>query len=87
MLSALLGGLLHQTRKYEHLEIEDRVGGGDGFAGGLITGLLEGKSPQEAVEWGAAHGALAQSTRGDTSMVTREEIEHVVKGGSARIKR
>jgi 2-dehydro-3-deoxygluconokinase len=80
-------GRFYQSRKYENLEIEDRVGGGDGFAGGVIYGLLSGKTPQEAVEWGAAHGALAQSTRGDTSMVTREEVEHVVKGGSARIKR
>ena len=77
----------YESRRYENLEIEDRVGGGDGFAGGVIYGLLSGKSPQEAVEWGAAHGALAQSTRGDTSMVTLEEIDHVVKGGSARIKR
>ena len=80
-------GKFHESRRYEHLEIEDRVGGGDGFAGGVIYGLLSGKGPQEAVEYGAAHGALAQSTRGDTSMVTLEEVEHVVRGGSARIKR
>jgi 2-dehydro-3-deoxygluconokinase len=81
------GGAFHVSRKYENLEIEDRVGGGDGFAAGLVYGLLSGRGPQEAVEWGAAHGALAQSTRGDASMVTLEEVEHVVKGGSARIKR
>lgn len=80
-------GAFYQSRKYENLEIEDRVGGGDGFAAGVIYGLLSGRTPQEAVEYGAAHGALAQSTRGDTSMVTLEEVEHVVKGGSARIKR
>jgi 2-dehydro-3-deoxygluconokinase len=80
-------GQFYESRKYENLEIEDRVGGGDGFAGGVIYGLLSGKGPQGAVEWGAAHGALAQSTRGDTSMVTLDEVEHVVKGGSARIKR
>lgn len=80
-------GKFYESRKYENLEIEDRVGGGDGFAGGVIYGLLTGKGPQGAVEWGAAHGALAQSTRGDTSMVTLDEVEHVVKGGSARIKR
>jgi 2-dehydro-3-deoxygluconokinase len=80
-------GKFYESRKYENLEIEDRVGGGDGFAGGVIYGLLSGRGPQEAVEYGAAHGALAQSTRGDTSMVTLEEVEHVVKGGSARIKR
>ncbi len=80
-------GKFYESRKYENLEIEDRVGGGDGFAGGVIYGLLSGKGPQGAVEYGAAHGALAQSTRGDTSMVTLDEVEHVVKGGSARIKR
>ena len=80
-------GKFYESRRYENLEIEDRVGGGDGFASGMIYALLSGKGPQEAVEWGAAHGALVQSTRGDTSMVTFEEIEHVVKGGSARIKR
>ena len=80
-------GKFYESRRFESLEIEDRVGGGDGFASGVIYGILSGKGPQEAVEWGAAHGALAMSTRGDTSMVTREEVEHVVKGGSARIKR
>jgi len=80
-------GAFYQSRRYENLEIEDRVGGGDGFAAGVIYGLLTGRSPQEAVEYGAAHGALAQSTRGDTSMVTLEELEHVMRGGSARIKR
>jgi 2-dehydro-3-deoxygluconokinase len=80
-------GKFYGSRKYENLEIEDRVGGGDGFASGMIYALLSGKPAQEAVEWGAAHGALAQSTRGDTSMVTVEEIAHVVKGGGARIKR
>ena len=87
--SAILwtGGKFYESRKYENLEIEDRVGGGDGFASGTIYALLSGKGPDEAVNWGAAHGALAQSTRGDTSMVSRDEVEHVVKGGSARIKR
>jgi len=80
-------GKFHESRKYENLEIEDRVGGGDGFAGGVIYGMLAGKGPQGAVEYGAAHGALAQSTRGDTSMVSLDEVDHVMKGGSARIKR
>ena len=80
-------GRFHVSRKYENLEIEDRVGGGDGFASGMVYALLSGRPPEEAVNWGAAHGALLQSTRGDTSMVTREEVEHVFKGGSARIKR
>jgi 2-dehydro-3-deoxygluconokinase len=80
-------GTFHASRKYENLEIEDRVGGGDGFCSGFIYGLLHGMTPEECVEMGAAHGALLQSTRGDTSMVTMEEIKHVMKGGSARIKR
>lgn len=80
-------GDFYESRKYQNLEIEDRVGGGDGFCSGLVYGFLKGMSPQECVEIGAAHGALLQSTRGDTSMVTLEEIMHVVGGGSARIKR
>lgn len=80
-------GTFYQSRKYENLEIEDRVGGGDGFCSGFIYGLLHGMQPQECVEMGAAHGALLQTTRGDTSMVTLEEIRHVMSGGSARIKR
>jgi 2-dehydro-3-deoxygluconokinase len=80
-------GKFYQSRQYKNLEIEDRVGGGDGFCSGFIYGLLHGMKPQECVEIGAAHGALLQSTRGDTSMVTFEEIMHVMNGGSARIKR
>ncbi|MGB2866825.1 MAG: sugar kinase [Bacteroidota bacterium] len=80
-------GTFYQSKKYENLEVEDRVGGGDGFCSGFVYGLLNGMNPQECVEMGAAHGALLQSTRGDTSMVTMEEIKHVMGGGSARIKR
>ena len=80
-------GVFYQSRKYENLEIEDRVGGGDGFCSGFVYGLLHGMPAQECVEMGAAHGALLQSTRGDTSMVTMEEIRHVMGGGSARIQR
>jgi 2-dehydro-3-deoxygluconokinase len=80
-------GQFYSSRRYENLEIEDRVGGGDGFCSGFVYGLLHGMAPQECVEMGAAHGALLQSTRGDTSMVTMEEIRHVMGGGSARIKR
>jgi len=80
-------GQFYHSRRYENLEIEDRVGGGDGFCSGFVYGLLHGMTPQECVEMGAAHGALLQSTRGDTSMVTMEEIKHVMGGGSARIQR
>jgi len=82
-----LEGTFYQSRRYENLEIEDRVGGGDGFCSGFIYGLTHGLSPKECVEMGAAHGALAQSTRGDTSMVTMDEVNHVMNGGTARIKR
>lgn len=80
-------GRFYHSNKYKNLEIEDRVGGGDGFCSGLIYGLLNEMPLQECVEIGTAHGALLQSTRGDTSMVTFEEIMHVMNGGSARIKR
>ncbi|MCA9436398.1 MAG: sugar kinase [Candidatus Omnitrophica bacterium] len=80
-------GKFHESRQFEGLEIEDRVGGGDGFASGFAYGFLNGLTPQECVEIGAAHGALLQSTRGDTSQITKDELMHVTKGGSARIKR
>ena len=69
------------------LEILDRVGGGDSFASGLIYGLLEYQDLQRAVEYGAAHGALAMTTPGDTSTATLAEVEALVGGGSARIAR
>ncbi len=80
-------GRFYQSRRYEDLEIEDRVGGGDGFSSGLAFGFLSGLPPQEIVEFAIAHGALLQSTRGDTSQVSLQEVMHVAKGGSARIRR
>jgi 2-dehydro-3-deoxygluconokinase len=81
------GGKLHQATLRRDLEILDRVGGGDSFASGLIYGLLSGFDPQLAVEYGAAHGALAMTTPGDTSMATLAEVEAVVAGGGARVVR
>ena len=69
------------------VEILDRVGGGDSFASGLIYGLLAGKPMEWAVRCGVAHGALAMTTPGDTSMATLAEVERAMKGGSARIAR
>ena len=69
------------------LEIYDRVGGGDSFASGLIYGFLSGQGPQWAVECGAAHGALAMTTPGDTTMVTLDEVLKLMKGAGARIER
>lgn len=80
-------GQLHQASPREDLEIYDRVGGGDSFASGLIYGFLNDKGPQWAVECGAAHGALAMTTPGDTTMVTLAEVERVMKGGTARVAR
>lgn len=69
------------------IDILDRVGGGDSFASGLIYGLLAGKGIDWAVRCGVAHGALAMTTPGDTSMATLAEVERAIKGGSARIAR
>lgn len=87
--SAILwaGGEFYHSTLRENLEIFDRVGGGDGFASGLAYGFLEGKGPQAAVEYGAAHGALAMTTPGDTSMVNVKEVEAVMKGKGARVIR
>jgi 2-dehydro-3-deoxygluconokinase len=71
----------------ENLEILDRIGGGDSFASGLIYGLMTNRGPQWAVECGAAHGALAMTTPGDTSMATLADVERVMKGGTARVSR
>jgi len=69
------------------LEILDRVGGGDSFASGFIYGLLEGMTLQDCVEYGVAHGALAMTTPGDTSMATLAEVTALVKGAGARVQR
>jgi 2-dehydro-3-deoxygluconokinase len=80
-------GKFYQAKNRENLEIFDRVGGGDSFASGLIYGFLSGKDPQWAVECGAAHGALAMTTPGDTSMATLQEVIQVMEGVGARIAR
>ena len=80
-------GKFYDSRQYPELEILDRVGGGDSFASGLAFGFLEFNCPQKAVEDGAAHGALASTTPGDTSMATRAEVEKQIKGGGARVVR
>jgi 2-dehydro-3-deoxygluconokinase len=80
-------GAFYQARVRENLEIYDRVGGGDSFASGLIYGFLSGKDPQWAVDCGAAHGALAMTTPGDTTMATLDEVLQAMKAGTARIVR
>src|SRR6202453_3526022 len=80
-------GRFYQTPVRENLEIYDRVGGGDSFASGLIYGFLSGKDPQWSVECGAAHGALAMTTPGDTTMATLAEVTKAMKMGTARVDR
>ncbi|HTV03755.1 MAG TPA: sugar kinase [Acidobacteriaceae bacterium] len=69
------------------IDLLDRVGGGDSFASGLVYGMIAGKPVEWAVRCGVAHGALAMTTPGDTSMATFKEVERVMKGSSARIER
>ncbi|MGB7845283.1 MAG: sugar kinase [Candidatus Acidiferrum sp.] len=80
-------GTFFQATERENVEILDRVGGGDSFASGLIYGFLSGKDAKWAVECGAAHGALAMTTPGDTSMATLAEVTRLMKGAGARIER
>lgn len=80
-------GTFYEAQNRDNLEILDRVGGGDSFASGLIYGFLAGKSPQECVEYGAAHGALVMTTPGDTSMASLREVEKLARGGGARVER
>jgi 2-dehydro-3-deoxygluconokinase len=76
-------GAAYEGLRFEDLDIFDRVGGGDSFASGLIYGLLKGKGLQWAVDCGVAHGALAMTTAGDTSMATLAEVERLMAGGGA----
>lgn len=80
-------GQIYQSKEYNNLEIFDRVGGGDSFASGLIYGLMTTGDPQKAVDYGAAHGALAMTTPGDTSMADVKEVEALMGGAGARVKR
>src|SRR5256885_14313645 len=84
---AWMDSKFYESRKYPDLEILDRVGGGDSFASGFIYGLMTTGDPQKAVDYGAAHGALAMTTPGDTSMASKDEVEKLVKGGGARVQR
>jgi 2-dehydro-3-deoxygluconokinase len=80
-------GQFYDGKRFDNLEIEDRVGGGDGFASGFTYGFLTGQEPQACVDLGVAHGAMLMSTMGDTSQITLAELQHVAGGGSARIIR
>lgn len=80
-------GKVYNGLDLKGLEIYDRVGGGDSFASGLIYGLMETGDPQAAVNYGVAHGALAMTTPGDTSMATKAEVERIINGSGARVQR
>ncbi len=83
---AWIGGQAYVAPVCE-LDVYDRVGGGDSFAAGLFYGLLTGETPEESVKLGWAHGALATTFPGDTTMATVEQVRAFAKGGSARIQR
>jgi len=70
-----------------HLDVIDRIGGGDGFAAGVIYGLISGRTPEEALRLGWAHGALLTTYHGDVTMARLEEVEALARGGSARVQR
>jgi 2-dehydro-3-deoxygluconokinase len=80
-------GAFHEAKPLPDLEIFDRVGGGDSFASGLIYGFLNEKGADWAVNCGCAHGALAMTTPGDTTMATFDEVQRLMKGGGARVQR
>ena len=80
-------GEIYMSKAYDGLEIMDRVGGGDSFASGLVYGLMTTGDPEKAVNYGAAHGALAMTTPGDTSMASVKEVEALMGGAGASVTR
>ena len=84
---AMIEGQFLRARNYPRLDILDRIGGGDGFVGGLLYGLFSGQTPQLSLDLGTAHGALAMSTPGDNSMATLPEVMKLAEGGDAKVQR
>jgi 2-dehydro-3-deoxygluconokinase len=80
-------GEIYQAHEFKDLDILDRVGGGDSFASGLVYGLMTTGDPEKAVNYGTAHGALAMTTPGDTTMANVKEVEALMSGAGARVKR
>ena len=80
-------GEIYKAKDFKNLEIMDRVGGGDSFASGLIYGLMTTNDANIAVNYGAAHGALAMTTPGDTTMASKREVEAIMGGAGARVQR
>lgn len=84
---ACIDGTFYRARNYPNLDLMDRIGGGDGFVAGLVYGMLTKQPPQLALDIAAAHGALAMSTPGDTSMATLPEVLKLAQGGDAKVQR
>lgn len=84
---AYVDGEFYMGKKYDYMDILDRVGGGDGYGAGLIYALMNGYDPEKAINYGLAHGALVMSTPGDTSMAKLKDVEYLALGGSAKVKR
>ncbi len=82
-----MGNTFYRSRNYPGLDLMDRIGGGDGFAAGLIFGMLKGETPQQTIDIAAAHGALAMTTPGDTSMATLAEVLQLAQASNAQVKR
>lgn len=83
----LSNGKFYASKKYSNLEVLDRTGGGDSFASALICCLSEGRDPQESIEFSAAYSALCHGFMGDWNWATRDEVEKIMKGGTARVIR
>jgi len=84
---AYLDGKFYRSKNYIDLDLLDRIGGGDGFVSGLVYGILGGQAPQLTLDIAAAHGALAMTTPGDTSMATLAEVLKLAQGGDAKVQR
>lgn len=84
---AWMDGAFHRSRNYPNLDLMDRIGGGDGFVAGLVYGMLTKQPAQLTLDIAAAHGALAMSTPGDTSMATLPEVLKLAQGGNAKVQR
>jgi 2-dehydro-3-deoxygluconokinase len=80
-------GQFYRSRNYPRFDILDRIGAGDSFVAGLVAGLLQEGDAQKAVNYGAAHGALAMTTPGDTSMATLVEVQKLAEGGDSKVQR
>ena len=84
---AWIGDSFYRSPDYPNLDLLDRIGGGDSFASGLIYGLVTEQEPQLTIDIATAHGALAMTTPGDTSMATLSEVMELARSADARVRR